>query len=86
VGATTAEAFSWIGRLDGLGTALGSDERLANNGAPVMIVIGEVVTLAGVLGAAASIGSADSEGADSDLDGNVDTVLRRRLEDGTGGR
>jgi uroporphyrin-III C-methyltransferase len=89
VGATTPEAFSWIGRLDGLATALGSDDRLASNGAPVMIVIGQVVNLASILGAAASVGGEyDRQSGQDDQENHdsVDTMLLRRLEDGTGGR
>jgi uroporphyrin-III C-methyltransferase / precorrin-2 dehydrogenase / sirohydrochlorin ferrochelatase len=79
VGATTPEAFSWMGRHDQLGTALGADERVSSTGAPVMIVIGEVVTLAAVLGAAAPVESASVDDVDA-------TTLVRRLEEGSGGR
>jgi uroporphyrin-III C-methyltransferase len=72
VGATTPEAFSWTGRLDGLGSALVDDQRVG--GAPVMIVIGEVVNLAAVLGAPIR-----------NDDGHQD-VFRPLEGDGTGGR
>jgi uroporphyrin-III C-methyltransferase / precorrin-2 dehydrogenase / sirohydrochlorin ferrochelatase len=59
IGATTRDGFSWIGRLDGLADALAGDERVAGgNGAPVTIVVGEVVTLAGVLGGVVGAGEA----------------------------
>jgi uroporphyrin-III C-methyltransferase/precorrin-2 dehydrogenase/sirohydrochlorin ferrochelatase len=76
VGATTPEAFSWIGRLDELAGALSDDERIGAHGAPVMIVIGAVVRLAGVLGGAASV----VPRADADVD--PDAVLPRRREEG----
>jgi uroporphyrin-III C-methyltransferase / precorrin-2 dehydrogenase / sirohydrochlorin ferrochelatase len=57
IGATTPEAFCWRGRLDELAAArLPGDleARIQAGGAPVMIVVGEVVALADVIGQAAA--------------------------------
>jgi uroporphyrin-III C-methyltransferase len=47
-GASTPEAWRWLGRLDQLGQASVPEDRLAA-GAPVMLVVGAVVTLAEAL-------------------------------------
>jgi uroporphyrin-III C-methyltransferase len=49
LGATTPEHQLWTGRLDGLATAGTSPVRLAT-AAPVLIVVGDVVSLAATLG------------------------------------
>lgn len=51
LGATTPEHQLWTGRLDQLATAAPTPERIATS-APVLIVIGDVVSLAGTLGQA----------------------------------
>jgi hypothetical protein len=51
-----------------------------------MIVIGQVVNLASILGAAASVGGEYDRQSGQDDHDNLDTMLLRRLEDGTGGR
>jgi uroporphyrin-III C-methyltransferase len=59
VGATTADAYCWRGRLDQLAAAdLSADlEARIAGGAPVMIVIGQVVALADVLEPAVAVES-----------------------------
>ena len=47
-GASTPEAWRWLGRLDQLGEASVPEHRLAA-GAPVMLVVGAVVALAETL-------------------------------------
>ena len=64
VGATTPEAYCWRGRLDQLAAAdLAPDlEARIAAGAPVMIVIGEVVALADVLAPAVTLESRRGSG------------------------